>query len=306
MKEVPVPQEIFAAGTRHLFVFAHQDDEIPFAGILQRALPHAEAVWMTNGDGLAPAAGIAPGEYAEIRENETIAAMAVLGWHRSRLDFLRWSELALYPLFVSLSRAPSAQTAEADDRRLVASVAASMEECLTPKVEQADVVWAQAWQGGHPEHDIAHFLAAKVVKDVSLRQNRRIHFFELPSYELTVLVPLRFGPWKRGPVHRIRLTDPEMRLKEAASSAYRSQAWAFAAFRKIIGFYGVLSALRLKPFTFRNFGREEQFGPVPTGRSYLRSPHGFSRLDYIREDYRGRPVTFPGSIARFVELAGGE
>lgn len=306
MKEVPFPPEIFSPRTRHLFVFAHQDDEIPFAGILQRALPHAEAVWLTNGDGLAPMAGMPPGEYASIRENESIAAMAVIGWHRQQLTFLRWSELAMYPLLVSLSKAPTAQTAQAEDRRLVASVAASMEECITPRVEQADVVWTQAWQGGHPEHDIAHFLAAKVIKDVSLRQNRRIHFFELPSYELTVLVPLRFGPWKRGPVHRIRLTEEEFRRKEAAFSAYRSQAWAFAAFRKIIGFYGAVSALRLKPFTFTGFGREEQFGPVPTGRSYLRSPHGFSRLDYIREDYEGQPITFAGSVARFVELAGGE
>jgi len=306
MKEVPFPQDIFTPGKRHLFVFAHQDDEIPFAGILQRAMPRAEAVWMTNGDGLAPMAGMPADEYAALRENESIAAMAVLGWPRSQLTFLRWSELAMYPLFISLSKAPTAQTAEADDRRLVASVAASMEECLTPKVEQADVVWAQAWQGGHPEHDIAHFLAAKVVRDVALRQNRRIHFFELPCYELTVLVPLRFGPWKRGPVHRIRLTAEEFRRKEAAFSAYRSQEFAIKAFRRIIGAYGALSALRLKPFTFRKFGSEEQFAPVPQGRSYLKSPHGLPWLDYIREDYLGQPVTFPGSVARFVELSGGD
>jgi len=303
MKIVPAPPGLFAPGRKHLFVFAHQDDDLPYSGVVQRALPDCEAVWFTNGDGLAPVANIDPDEYAEIREYESIAALSILGCSRDRLTFLRHSEISNYKLFADLARAGSRAEVAKEHRRHVLEIVTSMEECLTPKVETADVVWTLAWQGGHPEHDLTHFMTAKVVREVSRRQGRTIPFLELPAYELTILVPLRFPPWKRGVAHRITLTDEELRLKEAAFKAYKSQEMITFAFKRLLRIYGALSVLRGKPFGFKGFAGIEEFGPVSETLDYTISPHRLELLDYMFEDYEGERIPFYGSVARFVEIA---
>lgn len=298
----PHPPDLFDSAKRHLFVFAHQDDDLPFAGILQRALPKSEVVWFTNGDGLAPEAGMDPEEYAEMRTYESIAALAIMGYQRDQLTFVGHSEISNYRLFVELARVPALSAVEQPQRHHVHEIVSSMDACLVPKVEQADVVWTLAWQGGHPEHDLAHYFARRVVDAVGKRQGRTIPLFELPAYELTFLVPLRFPPWKAGTAHRIKLTDRELKIKEAAFKAYKSQTDITFAFKRLITLYGAISALRLKPFGFRGFARQEEFGPVPKNRHYTVSPHSIELLDYMFEDYEGERVPFYGAVARFVHL----
>ena len=100
----PYPEYLFAPGSKHVFVFAHQDDDLPYSGIMSRVHDRAEAVWLTNGDGLAPHAGVDPQEYARIRYNECVAALSILGYDRAQLTFLGRSELDIYQLLIDLAR----------------------------------------------------------------------------------------------------------------------------------------------------------------------------------------------------------
>ena len=299
---IPFPDDIFTPGNRHLFVFAHQDDDLPYAGLLQRALPHSQVIWVTNGDGLAPFEGWEPEAYAVMRTGEGRAALRILGYAPEDLFFLGHSELVLYALFADLHECGALSGVPTLLKDRVTAITESIKEAIRPAVEAADVVWTLAWQGGHPEHDLTHYLTSRIVQETEIAQGRRIPFYELPAYELTVLVPLRFAPWHRGVRHRINLSRPELRLKEAAFSAYKSQGKITSQFKNLIRIYGALSALRLKPFGFKGYALVEEFAPVPVNRNYLRSTHGHDFFDYMFDDYQGRPVTFSGSIRRFVEV----
>jgi LmbE family N-acetylglucosaminyl deacetylase len=301
-KLISTPSDIFPSGTKHLFVFAHQDDDLPYAGLLQRALPDSQVIWVTNGDGLAPFEGWEPEAYAVMRTGEGRAALRILGYPPENVHFLGHSELMFYALFAELHECGTLSGVPAILKDQVTAIATEIKEAIRPAVEAADVVWTLAWQGGHPEHDLTHYLTARVVQETEIAQGRRIPFYELPAYELTVLVPLRFAPWHRGVRHRIDLSAQELRLKEAAFSAYKSQGKITSQFKNLIRIYGALSALRLRPFGFKGYARVEEFAPVPANRDYLQSTHGHDFLDYMFDDYQGRPVTFSGSIRRFVEL----
>jgi LmbE family N-acetylglucosaminyl deacetylase len=297
----PTPAGLFGE-KNHLFVFAHQDDDLPYAGLLQRALPNGKVAWVTNGDGLAPAAGMELEEYARLRTGEARAALRILGYGADRLHFLDHSEIFFYALFIDLKKAADLGRIPRETREKALRAADAIVDALRPLVEEADVVWTLAWQGGHPEHDLTHYLTVRTVRQVEAATGRTIPIYELPAYELTVAIPLRFAPWHRGVRHRIRLTDDELRAKEAAFVAYRSQAELTALFRKLIGLYGILSAVRLRPFSFRGFARVEEFGAVPLDRDYTRSTHGLEWFDYMFEDYEGDYVSFSKSVVRYLKL----
>ena len=301
-RTTPPPETLFNGDRRHLFVFAHQDDDLPYSGLLQRAQRHAQVVWVTNGDGLAPAAGMGLEEYAELRTGEAVAALRMLGYERGQLHFLGHSELFFYPLFIDLKRARDDDSVSGSVRERAVGAAKAIQASLRPLIEEADVVWTLAWQGGHPEHDLTHYFTIRAVREVEVATGRKIPIYELPAYELTVAVPLRFAPWHRGERHRITLTPQEFKCKEAAFSAYRSQVKLTALFKRLIGLYGLISALRLRPFTFRSFGREEEFAPVPTDRDYTKSTHRFEWFDYMFEDYLGEYVSFSKSVVRYINL----
>jgi len=294
------PPGLFTTGLKHLFVLAHQDDDLPYSGLMRRALPDAHVTYVTNGDGLAPMADMDPEEYATIRENESIAALGILGYGRDQLTFLRHSELFFYPLFIEVERAGPYITGPLADK--IRGVFGDIASHIKPQVEAADVVWTMAWQGGHPEHDLTHFITAQVVREVEREQGRTIPFYEFPAYEIIFFVPLRFAPWSKGISHRITLTPEEMAVKESCFDAYASQVMITNAFKKLLRLYGVISALRLKPFGFKDFASVEEFGPVPSDRDYTLSPHRWQLFDYIKEDYEGDRVSFFGSVAPIVRL----
>lgn len=286
----PAPHELFDPKSRVMFVFAHQDDELAYAGLIQRMPPSARFVWLTNGDGLAFETGTPRPVYAATRQAETVAAMRLCGVGPERLRFLGYSEHDIYHRFLDVGRrGASAHDVQAFFRDMAAHVSAEV------RAFRPDVLVVLAWQGGHPEHDLAHVMAVRALAD-----RPGVPVLELPEYELFNTVPLRFPPWKRGPVHEIRLTPAEMEVKRRVADSYPSQGRIVAQFRTLLGVLGALSALRLKPFTADDYLAREEFGPVPRGRDYTRSPHGLDLLDYIREDCDGVPIRYDAMIGAIV------
>jgi LmbE family N-acetylglucosaminyl deacetylase len=282
MTVTPTPADLFLPATRVMFVLAHQDDELAYAGLVRRAPPDSRFLWVTNGDGLASAAGMGLGEYAEARRLETTLAMSIAGVAADRLRFLGHSEVAIYRSLVRHSREPGAAH---EVQRMIRDVAAQVGSEV--RAYRPDVVFTLAWQGGHPEHDLVHCMARAAVAD---RKDDRL--FELPEYELAYTVPLRFPPWRRDPVHRIRLTADELLAKRRMFESYPTQADGLRMFRKLMTAYQALNVLRGRPAGWEEYASTEEFGPVPRDRDYGRSPHGLDLLDYIGDDCEGIPIRF--------------
>jgi LmbE family N-acetylglucosaminyl deacetylase len=281
---------VFAPERRHLVLLAHQDDEAGYGGLLQRLAPR-RVVWLTNGDGLAPAEGADPLEYARVRRAESVKALAEVGVGEDRLGFLDFSEIDIYARLAGMVQGTGKAAGLALARECFQAVLAQVREV------QPEVVWTLAYQGGHPEHDLVHLCAFHAARVAGRERGRPIPVYELPEYEFLFLVPLRFKPWRRLPCHEIRLTPDEVARKAALAASYPSQQAIVGAFRKLIGVYGALSALRGRPFSFQQFGAREQFAPVPPDRDHTRSTHLSPRLDYIRDDFQGTPIRFERTLS---------
>lgn len=297
----PIPEGLLDSGTRHLFVFAHQDDDLGYSGLLHRVAPDSSVVWVTNGDGLAPEANMEPEEYASMRTSEAAAALSVLGVEETRLHFLGHSEIAIYDDFKELAQNRGKLDGKDDLRDRVLHRMQSIHRRLSSLMEQADVVWCNAWQGGHPEHDLVHFLTAMAVADAR-KQGRDVRFMEVPEYEILFFVPLRFAPWFKGTAHVLELSPGELELKQRAFAAYASQKDITEGFRKLISLYGWINAVRLRPFDFQQFASKEYFAPVPLDRDYARSTHRLDLLDYINERHQGCRISFSRSVRPMVQL----
>ncbi len=300
VKLKPVPDSLFRPETRHVAVFAHQDDETGYLGIMKRLGASAHAVWVTNGDGLAPFEKADPTEYANRREKESRDAMHLVGYSDDRLEFLGHSEIEIYDDLKAIALVPANQPLPPELKERLLKRSRAIQERIAQRVAGADVVWALAFQGGHPEHDLCHYLTFRAVREAR-RAGRNIAFYELPEYELLIFVPLRFAPWRSGDGHVIELTEDELSLKEQAMGVYPTQQKIIKAFGKLISVYGAISALRLKPFNFKSFSRLEYFAPVPE-RDYLRSTHGTPHLDYLREEHEGTRIRFDTTVARWIAL----
>ena len=280
-----VPAQVFSPKTRLLFVFAHQDDELPCAGLMHRAPPGSRFLWVSNGDGLAEAAGMSQAEYGRLRRDETIRAMAIEGVGEDRLRFLGHSEVAIYKALVRLAREPrSAHEVLQMFRDMAAHVGAEI------RAYRPDVVFTLAWQGGHPVHDLVHCMVrAALPAEVAL--------YEVPEYELAYTILLRFPPWRKAPVHKIRLTTEEMEIKRQMFEVYRTQSEGLKRFRSLVSACQAVAALGGKPFGFEEYVATEEFGPVPADRDYSRSPHIVDFLDYIGDDCDGMPIRFSRMVA---------
>ena len=175
---------------------------------MRRLHANAHVMWVTNGDGLAPFEKADPLVYASKREAESRAAMRIVGYKDSQLDFLGHSEIAIYDDLKAISLVPAKEPLP----KHCASgcwlgLRTSKSELLLGC--RGDVVWTEAFQGGHVEHDLSHYLTWKAVQ-AQRKAGRTLPFYELPEYELMFFVPLRFPPWKRGEGHVIELTDEEL------------------------------------------------------------------------------------------------
>ena len=295
----PYPPDLFAPGRRHLVIFAHQDDELPNAGLIAQMGSHIRVIWVTNGDGLAPRAKMNATKYAELRRQESIAAMARLGVGTDALRFLGHSELAIYDDLARLSHDARPDAPVPDDYPRMASQVVDEARAFRP-----DVLWTQAWQGGHPEHDLAHLFAATARNALAPDTGERPPLYELPAYELTFLVPLRFAPWHRGVQHQLRLDDETLSLKREMMDCYPTQDFIIEGFRRLITLYGRLSALRGRPFSFLAYARREVFAPVPADRDYGASTHGTEWLDYMFDRHLDTPIRFGRTLPRIARALG--
>ncbi len=282
---------LFDGSLRHQIVLAHQDDEVGFAGLLQRLPPDTPIVWLTNGDGLAPRYRTEPTVYAETRRRESIAAVAEVGVSEPRLTFLGHSELAIYRHLASLvNEGPLPAT--------LAFFEVLLEEVLAAvRAREPQVLWTLAWQGGHTGHDLVHLLATCAARVVGREIGRTIRLFEVPEYELASLVALRFRPWRRAPHHELLLTPAEYDRKRALLGSYPSQVDIIGGFQALIRLYGVLGALRLRRVTLASFLSREVFAEVPPERDLTRSTHVSSRLDYLFDRWFDTPMRFDRTLA---------
>ncbi len=304
--ELPLPEDLFADGRRHLVLLAHHDDEVPYAGLLQRMGPDVRVVWLTNSDGLSYLDGEDPEAYARRRFSESVAAMSILGIGLERMGCHEHSEIALYDLFGRMVRGHV---------RGVPSRFLMMADPIEAEVRafEPDVVWTLAYQAGNPEHDLVHLYAARAVRRLAAETGRALPLFELPAYELT-FVAMRFPPWRKEPVHAIELTDEELALKERLLPCFPSQWRIISGFRKVIGLYGAFTAHRAlfrgaPPISEASFARREVFAPVPRDRDYTLSPHAplsrwLPQLDYPGDDFLGTPIRFAKTLAPIAEALG--
>jgi LmbE family N-acetylglucosaminyl deacetylase len=280
---------------RPLFVFAHQDDESVCAGLIHRVCGddgRGTFLWWTNGDGLAPWAKMDPAAYGALRMAESAEALRCLGISASRKVDLECSEILNYRLFTHVARGGT-QRAEA--------LAHFRREA--DRVEQAvraadpDRVFVLAYQGGHPEHDLSHVMTARAVRRLRAETGRPIPLVQVPAYEYIVLNPMRFKPWFKGDRRRLRLTPDELQAKLRLMGAYPTQGELIKQFRAVISTIGLVSALRLKPFTAQRFLADEELGVVEPDHDYTRSTHRFERLNYVNDDFEGEPIRFDAMIA---------
>lgn len=274
---------------RPLFLIAHQDDEVGYAGLIQRLGPRTRFVWLTNGDGLYFQSDLTPPEYAEVRKAEAINAVDALGVPESNTACLDFSEVEIYRRMAWLYSGEKSMNELAPFFENIRDAVRRVIEDVRP-----DAVFTCAYQGGQPEHDLTHFLTALALRDVERKTGRAVPFFHLPEYEYTILLAFRFHPLYHGERIRIRLTDAEMTNKIRMLEAYPSQIQLFEKFRKVLGVFGAVGG------GIEGFFGVEEFGPLPLGFDYTRPPHWFDYFSYMFDDFEGTPVTFRRSVLPIV------
>ncbi len=288
----PYPDRLFDPATRHMMVFAHQDDEIMYTGLMQRLGPELDFLWVTNGDGLAPFVDADPAEYAKVRIAETDRVLEVMERDLSRKTDLEVSEIEIYDNFVDLTLNPSRKPEIYDFFHDVANRIYAEIRRVRP-----EVIWTAQYQNGHPEHDLVHFLTAYAIRQLEREENRKIDFYQLPEYEYTILIPMRFHPLYKGIRHEILLTDAELEKKRQALECYPSQVELFEKFEKVINGLGRVARLFGRGFDAEGFVRREMFGPVPEDLDYSQSTHRFEWANYMRDYNKGEKVSHARHLA---------
>ncbi len=285
MNHQPYPDYLFDADTRHLMVFAHQDDEINYTGLIQRFGAETDFIWVTNGDGLAPFENADPKTYAEMRKAETDAVLETVGRPLERRECLDFSEIEIYDNFVELTLNPGNKPQVIDFMYRIGCELYRRIKALKPQV-----VWTCQYQNGHPEHDLTHILTAYALRQLEREEGHKAALYQVPEYEYTILIPMRFHPLYKDPVHRIELTAEEMRIKRSAFDCYPSQKKLFDKFERVIGGINTLGRPFGKPATTEGFLGREFFGPVSETLDYSRSFHVFEWANYMFDKNKGIKV----------------
>ncbi len=288
-------EQIVNPDLKHAFVFAHQDDELGYSGLISRLAKNANCLWVTNGDGLAPFVNADPEEYAQLRINECIEVRKILGVPLENTEDLRHSEIAIYDHFVEYKLK---NKSEDEILAFFEPIARGVFDWL--KDVKPDVVYSLAYQGGHPEHDIVSAFAGLAAKRLAAVQSREIKLVHLPEYEFTILIPMRFKPWYKGEILSIQLTPDELDKKFRVMQAYPSQVELFDKFKKVMNGLGKVSWLVGKKFSWEEFGAKETFGPTPLDFDYLKNPHLFELENYMMDKHKNIQIEFKSMIAKIV------
>lgn len=293
----PYPSDLFSPSSRHMPIFAHQDDEIMYCGLIGRMPEAIRFLWVTNGDGLAPEVKMDPKEYAELRKTETDHVLETLGRPLSTRRCLDYSEIALYDRFIDIHQSPDKAQDLVQMYKPIGDDIYKEMKAFAP-----DAVWTCAFQNGHPEHDLTHIVTAYVIRQLEREGMKRPSFYHVPQYEYTILIPHRFHPLYKGAIHEIRLSPEEVALKRKALECYPSQIGLFHKFEKVINRLGVLGWLRGKPFSAEEYLARETFSAVDPQLDYTKSTHWFERANYMGDYCRETKVRFDTQIAVIARL----
>lgn len=280
---------------RPILFLAHQDDELGCSWILQHMSQRIRVVFMTNGDGLAPMVDEDPIRYAEMRKQEAIDSLNAAGVRREQIRFLGHSEIEIYRNMAKLKMAPLRLS---EVIAFFEPIRRSMAEAVYEV--RPDASFAVAYQGGHPEHDLAHYFGALALRNFEKDGETRVPLYHFPEYELTILLPMRFRPWYPGEKYWLELSEQETETKLKMAECYPSQQELFRKFRRVVGVLTLPHRiLKRENLVDRFFGRE-QISPVPDDFDYRQSPYRLDFLNYMFEDFQGVPITFQNCIRPLV------
>jgi LmbE family N-acetylglucosaminyl deacetylase len=186
---------------RYLFMFAHPDDEVLISGTMKQLIDHGavvEAAWVTCGDYFGN---------AETRLAEHARATAILGLKEDSMHLLRLPDLGLV--------------------RMLNQAADKVADML--KSVKPDVIFCNAYEGGHPDHDSVNFLAY----EASYRANLKPMLYEFPLYNAAGSI--LYFRWRVNafpddgiPVLHNPLSKSEIKCKLRTIRTYVSQ-WMYMA-----------------------------------------------------------------------------
>ncbi len=277
---------------RPLVVVAHQDDEITFAGTLNRCADRARIVWVTNGDGLYFQTDLAPKEYGEIRKAEALRSAAAVGVDPRRTECLDFSEVEIYRRLMYVTRAGESITWL---RPFFQKIAAAIKDRIFEY--KPEVVFTGAFQGGNPEHDLTHYFTRLALDEYERDTGIDVPLIHVPMYEYTILIALRFNPFYPGPRWRYILNEREIAAKIKMIEMYPSQTQLFAGFERVMKTAGLLGYLTHgRRMTLAEYVGTEEYGPVDKHWNYLHNPHTFDWANYIGDHFAEVPVSFDKSI----------
>ncbi len=233
---------------------------------------------------------VTPEEYSKIRQREAINAAAAVGIEEKNLKCLQFSEVEIYRRLSLLYKNPEDIKSHRD---YFENIKGSIKQVVIDY--EPDLIATDAFQGGHPEHDLTHFFVYLAIRDFEKERGKKIDFIHLPEYEYTILLAMRFHPLYKGEIYRIFLTPHELDNKKRLIEAYPSQKRLFSQFERLFTYIGYVGRFTGGPKSAMEYLSVEEFGPVDK-IDYTRKPHIVDYLTYMFDDFEGTPVTFTRSI----------
>jgi LmbE family N-acetylglucosaminyl deacetylase len=226
---------------KYLFAFAHPDDDVGISGtmrLLVRKVAEIHCAWGTSGDFFGQ---------GKKREAEAYKAMDILGLNHSQVHLLKFSDLSLV-----------SKLDEAAD---------AMAEFLS--YLKPDVIFAVAYEGGHPDHDAVNFM----VWEGSIRADLSPQMFEFPLYNGSGTVSSlgwRINSFPPGgpPLLHTVLDEDAIQCKYRMMRTYASQ-WMYMLPARIACQRSRLSDVG------------EPYRPIPPDRDHALPPHE-GRIGYER------------------------
>jgi len=225
----------------YFFLFAHPDDDVFIAGTMRMLLDAGatvHAAWLTSGDYFGK---------GRQRERELTQALAILGLNPNQVQLLRFPDLGLV-----------ARLSEA---------AATVAELF--RKNKPTVIFANAYEGGHPDHDCVNFLAY----EGSARARITPKIFEFPLYNgagspLHARWQINRFPPGGPPTQYMKLNQRVIEIKHRMMWAYSSQ-WM----------YMIPARFATSPARLFRYG--EPYRQCPADRDFTVPPHP-GELNYER------------------------
>jgi len=224
-----------------------------------------------------------------------VDSLKAAGVSRDQIRFLGHSEIEIYRNMAMLKMAPLRLS---EVINFFEPIRQSMAEAVYEF--RPDAAFAVAYQGGHPEHDLAHYFGALALRNFEKDVETNVPLYHFPEYELTILLPMRFRPWYPGEKYWLELTDQELETKEKMAEAYPSQQDLIRKFRRVAGLLTLPHRLLKKEDLADRFFGREQISPLPEDFDYRQSPYRLDFLNYMFEDFEGVPITFQNCIRPLV------